>query len=237
MTKRIPGGFEKLRQSIISSAADTLEKLAPEHVRAFRETIEQGEGPEQGLEQGLDSLSGIDAGPQFKKWSKLCIDLIDVELQMHRIQNSLELIKSPAYPPLNQGEWVEYHCDAWAILMLGLLYRIEKLTKNIVRELVRPANTKWKFVETETLQIIKNFQSRVKVIRDPIAHTGGAVEAIANGHRLEMYLLIGGRVPMKHILEPMAGYQRKWHQHLSNFSTQVFTEIDTLSEHLHREVK
>ena len=70
MTKRILGGFEKLRQSIIGSAATTLEKLAPEHVRAFRETLEQGKGPER----GLDALSGIQTVPKFNKWSKLCIE-------------------------------------------------------------------------------------------------------------------------------------------------------------------
>ena len=233
MTKSTLGGFEKLHRSIIGSAANTLEKLAPEHIEGFRETLQQGKGPEA----GLDALSGIQAAPQFNKWRKLFIDLIDVQLQIHRVKNSLVLLSAPAIPPLNQGEWVEYHFDAWAILMQGLLYRVEKLTKDVVRELVRPTNFKWKIVETETLQKVRNFKSRVKVIRDPIAHTGGAVEAITNGHRLESYVLIGGYVDMKDLLEPMAGYQREWHQRLSYFTALVFTEIDALSERLHREVE
>lgn len=174
---------------------------------------------------------------QFKKWIKICVDLIDVDLQMHRLKNNLILINSSAMSPLNQGEWVEYHYDAWAILTQGLLHRTEKLTKDIVRELIRPINTEWKTIETKMLQKVEDLKKRVKKIRDPIAHTGGAVEAIADGHLLEMYILIGGYGDIKHLLEPPATNQHKWYKRLSHFSSLVFNEIDTLSERLYREVE
>ena len=86
------------------------------------------------------------------------------------------------------------------------------------------------------LQKVENFKKRVKKIRDPVAHTGGAVEAIADGHLLEMYILIGGYGDIKHLLEPLATNQHKWYKRLSHFSSLVFNEIDTLSERLYREV-
>lgn len=147
--------FEKLRTSIIKSAASALEKLAPVYVGAFRQVLDQSKD----IEQALNALSGMQTNHQFKKWIKICVDLIDVDLQMHRLRNNLILMNSSAISPLNQGEWVEYHYDAWAILMQGLLYRTEKLTKDIVRELIKPINTEWKTIEIKMLQrsrILKN---------------------------------------------------------------------------------
>lgn len=233
MLKKRLAGFEKLRSSIMESAVTDLKKLAPEYVKAFRVALAQSKDPEQ----ALNAMSGMQTSHQFKKWRKMCVDLIDVDLQMHRLKNNLVLINSSAMPPLGQGEWVEYHYDAWAILMQGLLYRVEKFTKDIVRELIRPANMEWKTIETTTLQKVDDFRKRVKKIRDPIAHTGGAVEAIIDGYLLEMYVLIGGYGDIKHLLEPMAAYQHKWYRRLSYFSSLVFNEIDTLSERLYREVE
>ena len=233
MTNRIPGGFGKLRQNIISSATATLERLAPDQVKAFRQTLEQ----RKDHEQGFAALCGIQASPEFTSWRSICIDLIDVELQMHRVKNSLALLNSSSVSPLNQGEWVEYHVDAWAMLMQGLLYRVEKLTKGVVRGLVRPANTSWRSVETQTLKKITGFQKRVKVIRDPVAHSGGAVEVIAHEHLLESYLLIGGHVDVADMLEPMAAYGEKWHKHLGYFSTMVLNEIGVVGERLCKEVR
>lgn len=218
---------------MINCASAYLEKLAPKHVKAFRETFAQGKGPEH----GLSALVGIRVDHRFKVWRNICINLIDVELQMHRVKNCLILVNSPAVSPLNQGEWVEYHFDAWAVLMQGLLHRIEKLTKGIVRELIRPTNANWKLVETQTLEKVKDFQKRVKKIRDPIAHTGGAVEALADGHLLESYILIGGHTSTRDLLQPMASYQKKWHKNLSIFSTLVFDEMDRIGERLCKEMQ
>jgi hypothetical protein len=104
-----PRGFVRLRQNIINCASAYLEKLAPKHVKAFRETFAQGKDPEY----GLSTLVGIRVDRRFKVWRNICINLIDVELQMHRVKNCLILVISPAVSPLNQGEWIEYNFNAW----------------------------------------------------------------------------------------------------------------------------
>ncbi len=155
---------------------------------------------------------------------------------MRRVAISLLLLNSEATPPLSQGEWVDYHCGAWAILVQSLLDKVEKLTKNVVRKLVRPTNPEWKHIEEQMLQTVYDFKSRLKPVRDPVAHVRGPVEAIATEHNVEMFVLTGG-YDTKSLFEPMADYQHKWHRILSASSALVFAEIDRLGERLTKELE
>lgn len=229
---RPTGGFDRLHHAVVSGAARSLEQTAPSHVSAFRKILQQAGD----LQQAQNALANIQTGAQFSKWREICIDLIDVELQMHRVAISLLLLNSEATPPLSQGEWVDYHDNAWAILTRSLLDKVEKLTKNIVRKLVRPTNSEWKHIEEQMLQTVYDFKSRLKPVRDPAAHVRGPVEAIATEHGVEVFVLTGG-CDIKALFEPMGDYQRKWHRILSDYSALVFAEVHRLGERLTEELE
>ncbi len=228
----VPKGFTDLRQNLISRAAVILEELAPAQVKAFRETISQRKGPEH----GLAVLSGIHDNSEFNKWRCICIDLLDLELQMHRLENSLLLLKSPTVSFLSNGSWVDYHFNTWAILMQGLLYRTERLIKDVIRVVIRPESCNWKLIEKQTLEKIADFQKRVKLIRDPIAHTRGAVDAIAEDGLIESYILLCGRIPASEMFNQMASFQKKWHKLLSSTSSTIINEIGLICERLSKEL-
>lgn len=232
IVNRPTGGFDRLHHAVVSSAARSLEQTAPSHVSAFRKILQQTDDPQQ----AQNALANIETGAQFSKWREICIDLIDVELQMRRVAISLLLLNSEATPLLSQGEWVDYHYNAWAILVRSLLDKVEKLTKNIVRKLVRPTNPEWKHIEEQMLQTVYDFKSRLKPVRDPAAHVRGPVEAIATEHGVELFVLTGG-CDIKALFEPMGDYQHKWHRVLSASSALVFAEIDRLGERLTKELE
>ncbi len=224
-------GFDKLCNSILTCAANSLERSAPNYVEDFRKALQQTND----LECAQSALANMKTDPQFSKWREICINLVDVGLQMHRVSDSLVLLNCQSIPPLPKGEWVDYHYNAWAILMQGLLCRVEKLTKSVIRRLIRPTNPEWKLIETDMLQKIEHFKLQMKPVRDPVAHAGGPVEAIATGHRIEVCVLVGGW-DIKALFEACANYQHRWHKFLTASSTLILAEIDRLCEKLNSQV-
>ena len=225
------GGFDSLRQNIISSAARNLESIAPEYVDAFRKSLQA-----KGYEQSLNEVKGIKIGSRFNKWRDIYTRLLDVEVAIHQLKTSLSLLKAPAPSYLTVGEWVIYHHDAWAIWVQGLLNRFEKLAIKVVRELVETSNPNFMSLEADISLANRNLKNQVGKVRDPIAHGGGPIKVLQGEGLLEPILLIGGQLNMKDVFEPMASYQQKWHQKSYAISIRILEEIDKLSERLNREV-
>ena len=231
MSNRQAGGFDSLRQNIISSATRNLESIAPEYVSAFKKSLQA-----KSYEQSLIEVKGIEIGSRFNKWRDIYTRLLDVEVAIHQLKTSLSLLKTPAPSYLTVGEWVIYLHDAWAIWVQGLLNRFEKLAIKVVRELVKTSNPNFMSLETDTRVAIRNLKNQVGKVRDPIAHGGGPIEVLQEEGLLEPILLIGGQLNMKDVFEPMASYQQKWHQKSYAISIRILEEIDKLSERLNREV-
>ena len=231
MSDRQRGGFDSLRQNIISSAARNLESIAPEYVSIFKKSL-----PTKGYAQSVMEVKGIKISSSFNRWRDVYTRLLDVELAMHQLNNSLRLLKSPPPSYLTLGEWVIYHHDAWAIILQGLLNRFEKLAIKVARELVETSNPNFMGLEADIRVAIRNPKNQVAKVRDPIAHGGGPIEVLQGEGLLEPILLIGGQLNMKDVFEPMASYQQKWHQKSYAISIRILEEIDKLSERLNREV-
>jgi len=231
MMKDPMGGFDVLRQNIIASAVKDLEKTAPEYVSAFRKTLQS-----KGFEQAVAEVKSTQVDSRFNKWREICTRLLDVELAIHQLRNSLTLLKQPNPTPLTMGEWVIYHHDAWAIWAQSLLSRFEKLTVKIIRELIRPQNSNFKSVETEMVSQIRSLKDEVRKVRDPVAHGGGPIEVLKDEGLLEPLLLIGGVVDMKGIFGQMAAFQQKWHKKLYDKSALILAEIYRLSKRLNDKV-
>jgi len=231
MSNRQRGGFDSLRQNIISSAARHLESIAPEYVDAFRKSLQA-----KGYEQSLNEVKGIKVGSSFNKWREIYTRLLDVELAMHQLKTSLRLLKAPAPSYLTLGEWVIYHHDAWAIWAQGLLNRFEKLALKVVRKLVKTSNPNFTILDNYIGVEIRKLKDEVGKLRDPIAHGGGRIEAPQEEGLLEPILLIGGQLNMKDVFEPMASYQQKWHKKSYAISIRILEGIDKLSERINREV-
>lgn len=225
------GGFDSLRQNIISSATINLESIAPEYVDVFRKSLQA-----KGYEQSLNEVKGIKIGSRFNKWQDIYTRLLDVEVAIHQLKTSLSLMKTPAPSYITMGEWVVYHLDAWAIRLQGLLSRFERLAIKLVRELVKSSNPNFMSLENNIKVDIRNLKNQVGKVRDPIAHGGGPIEALQEEGLLEPILLIGGQLNMKDVFEPMASYQQKWYHKSYAISIRILEEIDKLSERLNREV-
>lgn len=234
MVNRFAGGFDKLEDSFISSAARALEQIAPEYVSTFRE----GLGQAGDLEHALNAVKDMQVGPQFNKWRNICTALLDVRLAMHQVETSLTLLDLEAPQQVSQGEWVYYHLAAWSIWMDGLLERVAKLVKKVVRQFVRPANPEWRRIETEILRTVESFDRHMGKLRDPIPHGGGAfVESPAGKQLLEGRMLIAGHIDMDLLLDSLVHYQHRWHELLLRATVSAFAEIDRLSERLQKEVR
>jgi len=231
VSNRQTGGFDSLRQKIISSAVRNLESIAPEYVDAFRKSLQA-----KGYEQSLNEVRGIKIDSRFNKWRDIYTSVLDVEVGIHQLKTSLRLLKAPAPSYLTAGEWVIYHHDAWAIWAQGLLNRFEKLATKVVRKLVRTSDPNFGNLETDIRGTIRNLKNRVATVRDSVAHGGGPIEALQKEGLVEPILLIGGQLNMKDVFEPMASYQQKWHQKSYDISILILAEIDKLSEKLNREV-
>ncbi len=197
--------FHGLKSTILNHAAEAVSKIAPNEVKNFVETFKSLTGPQP----GLDALSKIKYPDNFNKLKQICIDILDVELQMQRINNSLFLLNGEAAHGLNKGEWVDYHFSVWMLFTQGLLFRFERLVKDIIRGLIKPKNNNYKLVETDIMQKIHVFKKNIAEIRDPIAHTRGAADGIAESPYLEVYIFLGKEINVKYMFEPMEEYREK----------------------------
>lgn len=225
-------GFDKLHRNIVSSAARTLDQMAPERIKDFREAVARGN-----FAESMNALADLRVGGKFSRWRDICIALIDVRMQMHRVRTGLLLLSNPAPAYISQGEWVLYQQDAWWIWTQGLLDRFEKLTTKVVRKLIEPTNRDQRRIRIEMLQAIGDLKARVKKARNAVAHGDGAVEELRKNQGVERYVLTGGKVDVQDWLKPMASYQRRWHYMLSGVSNHIFDEIDGLSERLSQDIK
>jgi hypothetical protein len=205
--------FDRFRNNLRQAAARALECAHPEYVAAFQKALSQTGD----FSKALDAVKDIPRDRGFAKWRPLLTATLDVEVTRNRLRNSLNLLKTvPDAEVLDRfsmhpGEWVDCHWTAWTFWVDALLERVKKLVKEAVRALVRPSNVQWKDIENSLLRSIDSFSESTGKVRNPLAHGGGAVEAVEEERLWEGLVLLRGSFDIRQLFESQLEYHATWY--------------------------
>ena len=222
------GGYYRLRQKIYSLALPiVIEKAEINHSLFLQDVMQSGD-----ITKYSETFASLKNDSEYNKYRYVCLDLVDVEFQIRRVNTILTLLQLPSVPQLTLNEWTHYHYDYWSLAMYGLLERFKQLSKHVTRHLIKPNNSRWQIIEGEVLASVKALKSKVAKIRDPIAHCGGAVEAIDEDNILPLYILAGGSINHIETWFGTESHQEKWATRLLGFTKLALEEIDTACDRL-----
>lgn len=213
--------FLKLKKHLTGLAAVELIRLSPEYVYDYIEAGSKGEQPSYSLP------SSVSMNPQFQKWRSICTDLMDIEYQKHRLMVCLSLMSSKNPSSVSEGEWLDQQFSYWAVLTQGLISKFEKLCKSIYRKFPSPNSSE--VSPKETLQILHEYHTRLKKVRDPIAHPGGAVRIVGQDEHLGPYIVFRGELEITTLMASLTGFYSSWTSKALRFSNMVLVEIDHVS--------
>lgn len=221
--------FELLKNQILKIALKYLKQTVQDKIPAFKEALKTSHNSQT----EKTTFEGALIIEPYNKWRELFIDIVDVDLQICRLEDSLTLLDSSPPQEFPLGEWVDYHYSAWLILAQSLLSRVEKLVKDIVRDVIKPKNRAE--YEKTMLKTISTFKSKIKPARDPIAHVRGAVDGIREQNVAESVIVAGG-YKVRDLFQAEADNQGKWHAMLNGVAQQIILEIMNICEQLNKAV-
>jgi len=228
MNSESTGGFYELRQNILSLASPIVVEKTEINPDSLLETFESdGE-----IESYLESFSKLKTDEDYNRYRHVCLDLFEVETQMRRVETILTLLQLPSVSQFSPSEWIDYHHDYWHIAVYSLLDRVQKLSTHIVRHLIRPHNTHWKTIQDESSDRLQSMKTEVSKMRNPIAHTGGAVTAVDEENILPIYILFGDHLNYSKNWYGTTTHQEEWPTRLRSVTDMIRAEIDRISERL-----
>ena len=230
--------FDALRAAIQRAAAIKLERKHPECVASFRHVLDQTGD----TAKALDAVKGIPMSGEFVAFERLLTATLDTELAMDKLISALNLFKT--VPPrelldewsMSEGALIDYNYSAWVFWMDALLERVKKLVSQAVRTLVRPHNPRFKDIERALLNSVDRLSSITGHVRNPLAHGGGAVQALEEERLWVTYALLGAHTDISELYHPLVEYRDTWHQRLRHASTLALAEIERVSSELNRRV-
>lgn len=167
-------------ERIAKAAYRCLQNEYPSYVTTFQSEFAKG-----GVDQAAAAVKGIEIGGKFKTWEKLLEGILDIEITITHLRGSLAMLgmrpddKFLVACSMNTGSWLDYHYRMYFFTMYGLIDRSEKLLTQSVRALVKPNEKQWPNVQKSLLAPLHDLKDRVGKIRNPLAHTGGPLEGIA----------------------------------------------------------
>ncbi|MDP2731207.1 MAG: hypothetical protein Q8O55_12110 [Dehalococcoidales bacterium] len=224
MKIRSAPNFSKLKKHLTGLAAVDLMRLSPEYVYEFIEAGSRGELPSVLLP------TVVSMNPQFQKWRSICTDLMDVEYHKHRLTVCLSLMNLKNPSSVSEGEWLDYQFSYWAVLTQGLISKFEKLSKSIYRKFPTPDSSETSL--KGTLQNLHEYHTRLKKVRDPVAHPGGPVRIVGQDEHLGPYIVFRGEFQMSTLMDSLTGFYSSWTTRAFRFSNMVLEEIDHISKSL-----
>jgi len=190
----------------------------------------------------LRAVEGIPTDPGFSKWRPLITAAHDIQLAEHQIRCALGLLK--AIPPeetleshhMSRGAWIYYHVTTWTFWMDALLERAKRLVKQGVRVLVRPSEPGWKALQAELLAPLESLSELVGKLRDPLAHGGGAIEALAEEHLWEAIVLLSAPVDFNQVFQPMTKHHETWYERLHKMSEAALATVEQAAGKLNQHI-
>jgi hypothetical protein len=224
MKIRSTPNFLRLKKHLTGLAAVDLIRLSPEYVYGYIEAGSRGELPSF----SIPTIASMN--PQFQKWRSICTDLMDVEYQKHRLMVCLSLMNLKNPSSVSKGEWLDHQFSYWAVLTQGLISKFEKLSKSIYRKFPTPDSSETSL--KETLQKLHEYHTRLKRLRDPIAHPGGAVRIVGQDEHLGPYIVFRGEFEISTLMDSLTAFYSSWTSRAFRFSNMVLGEIDQVSKSL-----
>ena len=225
----------EFKQNLIAKAKESLVKTNRNYVTAFERSTVEGKDPETILaetQRYLQSGHGLS-----KTWCELLEATLDLELAMDKVRRALWFLE--VMPPgiaerWNVGGWTIYHVDFWTFEMAALLNRLEKLIKQTCRKLLKPSNPNWRKTEDTLMASVHKMQEDIGKFRNPLAHGGGPVEALALEQLWEPFVLTGvdfEEVVNRHY-QSMAGFRQVWHDRLETVTTTTLAATNAILQEL-----
>ena len=216
--------FSKLKKQITGLACVDLVRLSPEYVYDFIQAGSKGNLP------SFQLPSSVSKNPQFQKWRSICVDLMDVEYQKHRLLVCLQLLNLKNPSSISKGEWLEHQFSHWAILTQGLVSKFEKLSKSTYRKF--PTTCSSESDLKYMLQNLHQYHIRLKRVRDPVAHPGGPVEIVGQDENLGPYIVFRGEYDISSLMDSLTNFYSSWTSRATEFTNIVLGEIDHVSKSL-----
>jgi len=216
--------FSKLKKHLTGLATVDLIRLSPKYVYGFIEADSRG---------GLPSCplpSVVSRNPQFQKWRSICVDLMDVEFHKHRLLVCLNLLNLKNPSSISEGEWLDHQFSYWAVLTQGLISKFEKLCKNTYRKFPTPCSSETDL--KKRLRKLHEYHTRLKRLRDPLAHPGGPVNIIGQDEYLGPYIVFRGEYDVSSMMGGMTNFYSSWVSRAYKFTNIVLVEIDQVSKSL-----
>lgn len=216
--------LSKLKKHLTGLAAVDLIRLSPEYVYGFIEAGSRGELPSYPMP------SVVSRNPQFQKWRSICVDLMDVEFHKHRLLVCLNLLNLKNPSSISEGEWLDHQFSYWAVLTQGLISKFEKLCKSTYRKFPTPRSSETDL--KEMLRKLHEYHTRLKRLRDPLAHPGGPVNIVGQDEHLGPYIVFQGEFDTSSMMDGMTDFYSSWTSRASQFTNIVLVEIDQVSKSL-----
>jgi len=216
--------FLKLKRHLTGLAAVELIRVSPEYVYGYIEASSKGKLPSYSLP------ASVSMNPQFQKWRSICTDLMDVEYQKHRLTVCLSLMNLKNPSSVSEGEWLDHQFSYWAVLTQGLVSKFKKLCGSLYRKFPVPNSSGVSL--KETLQILHEYHTRLKQVRDPVAHPGGPVRIVGQDEHLGPYIVFRGEFEITTLMDSLTGFYSSWTSRALRFSNMVLVEIDQVSKFL-----
>ncbi len=231
-------GLADFRANLLDAAGCALERAHPDFVSTFSQVLEATQDPDQ----AHAAVASIATDQGFARWRPLLVSLYDVELQMARVRSALKLHGTRAEASIltmwtmNEGSWVDYHQAAWTLYIDGMLERVRKLLRQSCRGLIRPFSQDWRATEKRLCSVPDDLLGRLASMRDPIAHGGGPVEALAQERLIEGQAVLGIWFDALYLLEKQRDSQSKWQEHMHKFTLLTFAWIEQTLDELNQAV-
>lgn len=230
-------GLDVFRRHLLGAAGHWLELAYPEWVRLHR--IEVGTG---GLDDPAASIS-LPAGSEvrFAEFRRLLTATHDLELSIHSLRICLRLLgstpESASHRQLSEGEWEYYHYQMWAYTLAATLERAKTLIVQTLRSLRRPYDRKgFAAVSADLLLPIEKLRTRLKAIRDPLAHGGGPVEEVARMGLYESMSAMKVWPRIAEVLKPLQDNHPNRYRMIRTYSINVIAVTGKMLERLTGEI-
>ena len=213
--------FQKLKTQLLDKAASILYGLDPEYVNEFKKALEEGRLLSHNPKENINT------DKKFKVFKSICIAIVEIELQLHRIVVCLNLMAIKAPLALNEGEYLDYEYSCWSVLVQGLMSKFEGFASVICRKIILMDNAEFRV----TIKPITELKKCLKRLRDPIVHlSDGPAQIISEPEHFGAYILINGDIEMVEILNQLSIFKEKWLEQAQKFTNIVNNNIETICQ-------
>jgi hypothetical protein len=170
LTRRVAGGFDRLKARIVADARADLRKYKPDYVARLQAELILTNDLDMAIARAQPYL-----GSPLRKWPALLTAIFDVELVRGKVvecHDHLKNLRDSDQP--EAGYWFAYHLDLWTFQSDAFINRGSNLYTKVIRAVLRHCDPAWAEFEKEIAAAVAVDRSDFGKVRHPLAHGLGA---------------------------------------------------------------